>query len=243
MRNLIKDRDFDGAMKIEKDCGVRRGLISIKAIAMTFALMLVLVFVPEIPSNAVGEKAVTVLETLAVKGRAAKTGYSRAQFGQAWADVNRNGCDTRNDILKRDLTNTVFKSGTRDCKVIGGTLLDPYSGKSINFVVSSSPIIDIDHVVALSNAWQTGAFGLSVEVRTALANDPLNLLAVDAKLNRQKGDGDAATWLPPLKSYRCEYVARQIAVKAKYKLWVTSPEKNQMVSILSKCPDQVLPAN
>ena len=126
---------------------------------------------------------------------------------------------------------------------IGGTLLDPYSGKSINFVVSSSPIIDIDHVVALSNAWQTGAFGLSVEVRTALANDPLNLLAVDAKLNRQKGDGDAATWLPPLKSYRCEYVARQIAVKAKYKLWVTSPEKNQMVSILSKCPDQVLPAN
>ena len=114
---------------------------------------------------------------------------------------------------------------------------------SINFVVSSSPIIDIDHVVALSNAWQTGAFGLSVEVRTALANDPLNLLAVDAKLNRQKGDGDAATWLPPLKSYRCEYVARQIAVKAKYKLWVTSPEKNQMVSILSKCPDQVLPDN
>ena len=137
MRNLIKDRDFDGAMKIEKNCGVRRGLISIKTIAMTFALMLVLVFVPEIPSNAVGEKAVDVLETLAVKGRAAKTGYSRAQFGQAWADVNRNGCDTRNDILKRDLTNTVFKSGTRDCKVVGGTLLDPYSGKSINFVVSS----------------------------------------------------------------------------------------------------------
>ena len=218
---------------------MRRGLLSIYAVAISVALIVV----PEMSTYAASQKAVDVLNTLAVKGRAPKTGYERKEFGQAWADVNRNGCDTRNDILKRDLTNTVFKSGTRDCKVIGGTLLDPYSGKSINFVVSSSPIIDIDHVVALSNAWQTGAFGLSVEVRTALANDPLNLLAVDAKLNRQKGDGDAATWLPPLKSYRCEYVARQIAVKAKYKLWVTSPEKNQMVSILSKCPDQVLPAN
>ena len=239
MRNLIKDRDFDGATKMDKDSPMRRGLLSIYAIAISVALIVV----PESSTYAASQKAVDVLNTLAVKGRAPKTGYERKEFGQAWADVNRNGCDTRNDILKRDLTNTVFKSGTRDCKVIGGTLLDPYSGKSINFVVSSSPIIDIDHVVALSNAWQTGAFGLSVEVRTALANDPLNLLAVDAKLNRQKGDGDAATWLPPLKSYRCEYVARQIAVKAKYKLWVTSPEKNQMVSILSKCPDQVLPAN
>jgi hypothetical protein len=236
VRNLIKDTDFVGAMKIDKDCAMRRNKFSIYAIAFVFLLASF-----ETSAQAASTKAIDVLETLNVKGRAPKTGYTRAQFGQAWADVNRNGCDTRNDILKRDLKSPVFKSGTRDCKVIGGTLIDPYSGKSIDFVVSTSPVIDIDHVVALSNAWQTGAFQLSIEMRTSLANDPLNLLAVDSKLNRQKGDGDAATWLPPLKSYRCDYVSRQIAVKAKYGLWVTAPEKNQMKLILGKCPNQLVP--
>ena len=101
--------------------------------------------------------------------------------------------------------------------------------------------VQIDHVVAMSNAWQTGAFKLSLQDRTAFANDPLNLLAVKGRLNSQKGDGDAATWLPPLKSYRCEYVSRQIAVKIKYKLWFTAPEKAAMVRILKSCPEQGLP--
>lgn len=181
--------------------------------------------------------AVEVLSELAVKGRAPKTGYSRDQFGQAWADVDRNGCDTRNDILKRDLTDLVFKAKTKDCLVLSGTLVDRYSGETINFVrgTVTSMEVQIDHVVALSNAWQTGAFKLSVAQRTALANDPLNLFAVKGRLNSQKSDGDAATWLPPLKSFRCAYVAQQIAVKAKYGLWVTPPEKAAMVSILSKC--------
>ena len=181
--------------------------------------------------------AADVLAGLAVKGRAPKTGYSRDQFGQAWADVDRNGCDTRNDILKRDLTDLVFKAGTRDCLVLSGTLVDRYSGETINFVRGNvtSMEVQIDHVVALSNAWQTGAFKLSLAQRTALANDPLNLFAVKGKLNSQKSDGDAATWLPPLKSFRCAYVSQQIAVKAKYGLWVTPPEKAAMVSILSKC--------
>ena len=186
--------------------------------------------------------ASSVLDTLAVKGRAPKTGYDRDQFGQRWADVNRNGCDTRNDILQRDLKNIIFKSGTRDCVVTSGDLMDPYSGKLINFVRgnTSSMEVQIDHVVALSNAWQTGAFKLTLAVRTQLANDPLNLLAVEGRLNSQKGDGDAATWLPPQKSYRCKYVARQIAVKAKYGLWVTPPEKKAMQDILAKCPGQEL---
>lgn len=181
--------------------------------------------------------ATDVLARLAVKGRAPKTGYSRDQFGQVWADIDRNGCDTRNDIMKRDLTDLVFKAGTRDCLVISGTLIDRYSGETINFVRGNgtSMEVQIDHVVALSNAWQTGAFKLSVVQRTALANDPLNLFAVKGKLNSQKSDGDAATWLPPLKSFRCAYVSQQIAVKAKYGLWVTPPEKAAMVSILSKC--------
>jgi hypothetical protein len=189
--------------------------------------------------------ATAVLETLAVKGRAPKTGYSRDQFGPAWTDVNRNGCDTRNDILKRDLTGIVFKVKTRDCVVESGTLQDRYSGETINFVRGniSSMEVQIDHVVALSNAWQTGAFKLSIAQRTALANDPLNLFAVKGRLNSQKGDGDAATWLPPLKSFRCAYVAAQIAVKAKYSLWVTAPEKSVILGILAKCPNQQLPIN
>ena len=101
--------------------------------------------------------------------------------------------------------------------------------------------VQIDHVVALSDAWQKGAQKLSLTSRTAFANDPLNLLAVKGRLNSQKGDGDAATWLPPLKSYRCAYVARQVAVKAKYSLWVTTAEKAAIKSILDKCPGQLLP--
>ena len=187
--------------------------------------------------------ATSVLESLAVKGRAPKTGYSREQFGQAWADVDRNGCDTRNDMLKRDLKEIVYKVKTHNCVVLSGILLDRYSGETINFLRGNvtSMEVQIDHVVALSNAWQTGAFKLSAAQRTALANDPMNLFAVKGRLNSQKGDGDAATWLPPLKSFRCTYVAQQIAVKAKYSLWVTAPEKEAMVRILSACPKQLLP--
>jgi hypothetical protein len=197
-----------------------------------------LVAILNIPNANAAETSVeTLLESLAVKGRAPKTGYARAQFGQTWADVNRNGCDTRNDILQRDLTNLSFRAGTRDCVVESGKLVDPYSGITINFIkgVKSSMEVQIDHVVALSNAWQTGAFKLTIEKRTQFANDPDNLLAVQGRLNSQKGDGDAATWLPPLKSYRCTYVTKQIAVKAKYGLWVTAPEKAAMKSILAKC--------
>jgi hypothetical protein len=187
----------------------------------------------------------SVIQAQVTKGRAAKTGYTRAQFGPAWADVDRNGCDTRNDILKRDLTNEVFKEKTNGCTVLSGTLVDPFSGETINFVrgVTTSSEVQIDHSVALSNAWQTGAFKLTPDQRKAFANDPLNLMAVKGRLNSQKGDGDAATWLPPLKSFRCDYVSRQIAVKIKYKLWFTAPEKEAMIKILKTCPEKALPTN
>jgi len=202
-------------------------------------LSLLLTVIPLQTNAAPLDDALTTLNSLSVKGRAAKTGYTRAQF-PTWSDLDRNGCDTRNEILNRDLTMVSFKAGTRDCKVISGSLIDPYSGKVIVFS-STKSTIDIDHVVALSNAWQTGAAYFDKSKRQLIANDPLNLLAVDYSLNRQKGDGDAATWLPPLKSYRCDYVARQIAVKAKYGLWVTSPEKDAIVKILEKCVGQRLP--
>jgi len=202
-------------------------------------LALLLTYIPNQVNGAPSDDALTVLNSISVKGRAAKTGYTRAQFTH-WSDLDRNGCDARNDTLKRDLTEVIYKAGTRDCKVISGLLLDPYSGKVITFS-STKSTIDIDHVVALSNAWQTGAAYFDKTKRQQIANDPLNLLAVDFSLNRQKGDGDAATWLPPLKSYRCDYVARQIAVKAKYGLWVTQPEKGAIIKLLEKCEGQKLP--
>jgi len=182
--------------------------------------------------------ALEIVTSLQVKGRAPKTGYTREQFGPAWKDVDANGCDTRNDILKRDLKSIAYKGVGEDCVILSGVLTDPYSGETIRFLrgVATSSEIQIDHVVALSNAWQTGAFKLNLAQRTAFANDPSNLLAVKGILNSQKGDGDAATWLPPRKSYRCEYVTKQVMVKAKYGLWLTAPEKAAILKILKSCP-------
>ena len=203
-------------------------------------ITLLLCLLPSSNTQAAPIDALVALNNLEVKGRAPKTGYARSQFPH-WSDPDRNGCDARNDTLKRDLTNITYKAGTRDCKVIAGQLLDPFSGKVITFS-ATKVVIDIDHVVALSNAWQTGAAYFNKNKRSQIANDPLNLLAVDSKLNRQKRDGDAATWLPPSKAFRCEYVARQVAVKAKYGLWVTKPEKVAINKILSTCVGQKLPA-
>ena len=179
---------------------------------------------------------------LEVKGRAPKTGYDRDLFGQAWTDDvtvdgGHNGCDTRNDILGRDLEQIVFKPGSRDCAVQTGTLLDPYTGNTISFVrgEGTSNAVQIDHVVALSDAWQKGAQQLDTATRTNFANDPRNLKAVDGPTNQQKSDGDAATWLPPNKSYRCTYVADQVEVKAAYGLWVTQAEHDAIARVLQDC--------
>jgi hypothetical protein len=183
--------------------------------------------------------ALTAAESLTVKGRAPKTGYSRERFGAAWADTDSNSCDTRDDILKRDLRDVKFSGGT--CKVSYGVLeSDPYSGDEVTYRRGRS-LVDIDHLVALSDAWQKGAKYWNASKRIALANDPLNLLAVGASANRSKGDGDTATWVPP-KAYRCTYVAAQVAVKKKYGLWVTAAEKAAMERALKACPGQKLPS-
>lgn len=175
-----------------------------------------------------------VVLSLEVKGRAPKTGYDRALFGQAWQDVDRNGCDTRNDILRRDLTDLVVKAGTNGCVALSGTLVDPFSGAVIDFARGGSQV-QIDHVVPLMDAWQKGAQAWDAEKRARFANDPANLLAVSTKLNSQKSDGDAATWLPPNKAFRCDYVARQATVKHAYGLWTTQAERDAMVRVLSSC--------
>ena len=186
--------------------------------------------------------ALSALATIPVKDRAPKTGYDRALFGSAWTDdvtvaLGRNGCDTRNDILQRDLIDISLVSVTRDCTVRTGTLNDVYTGRTIFFQrgADTSSAVQIDHVVALSDAWQKGAQQLDEQSRRNLANDPRNLQAVDGPTNQGKRDSDAASWLPPNQAYRCTYVSRQIEVKVAYRLWVTQEEHDAMARVLSTC--------
>ncbi|WP_254301457.1 HNH endonuclease family protein [Rothia kristinae] len=176
------------------------------------------------------------LAAIPVREKAQTPAYRREAFGQAWADTDRNGCDTRNDILARDLTQVSYKNAQR-CAVAGGLLADPYTGRQIAFAAGArSRQVQIDHVVALADAWASGASGWSARQRTEYANDPENLLAVDGPANEDKGAQDAASWLPPQKGYRCAYAARQIRVKAKYGLSVTAPERTALLEVLGDCP-------
>lgn len=179
--------------------------------------------------------ATDVLSQLEVKGRAPKTGYSREQFYTEWPTID--GCNLRQRIIKREFGDTAVLDG---CNVIAGEYDEPYTGQHLAFTERStiSSDIQIDHVVALSDAWQKGAQVLDPDTRYQLATDPLNLLAVDAKANSQKSDGDAATWLPSNKKFRCQYIARQISVKFKYHLWVTTAEHNAIARILDNCPTE-----
>lgn len=224
----------------------RRSLVFTFVASLLTYVIISLAWVSEQPTNQPIQKvnsssspAAIALEELLVKGRAPKTGYARDQFGSSW--LFSAGCDMRNIILNRDLYNVVTDE---KCQVVSGMLNDPYTGKVISFIRggSTSDDVQIDHVVALSDAWQKGAQQLSRKERIALANDPLELLAVDGAANQQKSDGDAATWLPSNKAFRCQYVARQIAVKQKYKLWVTAAEHDAIEGVLEKCPEQKLPS-
>jgi hypothetical protein len=183
--------------------------------------------------------ALAAAEALPVKGRAPKTGYDRDNFGSGWA-TKSTGCDTRETVLRRDISRIKILAGSGGCTVVGGHFLDPYSGISKTVTHNNISSIDIDHVVALSDAWQKGAQSWTAGKRIAFANDLINLLATSESINSAKGDGDTATWLPPRRSFRCHYVARQVSVKTKYGLWVTRAEKDAMKRVLSTCPDQRL---
>jgi hypothetical protein len=211
------------------------------ALVAVFALCGLLV--PMAP-RAVGDASATLgtLNTLEVKGRAPKTGYERDLFGQActddvWVADGHNGCDTRNDVLRRDLVEVVIKPGSNGCTVLSGILNDPYTATTVQFArgPGSSAQVQIDHIVALSNAWQTGAQQWDELTRRNFSNDPRNLQATLGWVNQEKGDGDAATWLPPNTSYRCTFVARIVEVKAAYRLWVTPPERDAIARVLAGC--------
>lgn len=214
-------------------------------VASVVALSTIAVITPTV-SSGIASPAIAAkltakqgLAQLAVKGRAPKTGYARELFSDGWGSIGE--CDLRNYVLRRDLKNITWRD-TPACTVASGTLIDPYTTKTIHFVrgVGSSLAVQIDHVVAVSDAWQKGAQKLSASQRYSFYNDPLNLLAVDGPTNGQKSDSDAASWLPPNKAFRCSYVARQVSVKRKYNLWVTSAEKDAILRVLTVCPNQKL---
>lgn len=184
----------------------------------------------------------TKLADLDIRGRAPMTGYDRDLFGPAWTDtvdvdLGHNGCDTRNDILNRDLTGVDTRPGTRDCLVEKGTLDDPFSGETIRFTrgQSTSSLVQIDHLVPLADAWQKGAQQWDDQTRRNFANDPDNLLAVKGTLNSQKGASDAATWLPPNRAFRCDYAKMIITIKDRYDIWVTQAEAKALSTQLDTC--------
>ncbi|MBF4591584.1 HNH endonuclease family protein [Curtobacterium sp. VKM Ac-1395] len=187
------------------------------------------------PPAAAAAHARELLAALPVKGPAPATGYDRTgDFGSPWLDVDHNGCDTRNDVLARDLTDVV-RSGP--CRVLSGELVSPYTGATIDFVRgnTTSTAVQIDHVVALENVWRTGGQQLTQDERQALANDPVNLFAVDQHSNAQKRSGDAATWLPADTAFRCTYVEHQVAIKTTYRLWVVPAERDAIERVLARC--------
>lgn len=175
------------------------------------------------------------LDQLDVQGRGPRTGYDRELFG--WGDdIDGDGCRARNEVLGRDLDDVKTQPGTHGCVVLSGVLTrSPFSGARVEFDKDTNNSLSIDHVVALSDAWQTGASDWAGRKRVEFANDPLNLLAVEIDLNEDKGDGDAATWLPPDTSQRCAYVSRQVAVKTKYDLWVKPAERKAIARVLGNC--------
>ncbi|EEH64352.1 hypothetical protein HMPREF0044_0089 [Gleimia coleocanis DSM 15436] len=182
--------------------------------------------------------AKTALQQLEIRPRTERAPeYQRNEFGESWADVDGNGCDTRNDILGRDLIEKQYRRGS-NCVVKQGLLEDPYTGEKVAFIrgPQTSEIVQIDHVVALGDAWRSGAYKWDLAKREAFANDPENLLAVVGYVNEDKGRSRADQWLPPQEEYHCAYVARQIKVKAKWQLSIISSEKETFVNVLANCP-------
>ncbi|MCU1569763.1 MAG: endonuclease [Naasia sp.] len=164
-------------------------------------------------------------------------GYERDLFGKGWKDPDRNGCDARNDVLARDLADTTFKGGTHDCVVLTGTLQDPYTGTTIRFQRGNdtSELVQIDHIVPLSWAWQHGAAFWSGDERTQFANDQLNLLAVDGPTNSAKSDSGPADWLPPDADYSCEYAERFTAVLVTYALGIDDADRSALSAVAAQC--------
>jgi hypothetical protein len=156
-------------------------------------------------------------------------------FGPAWADVDRNGCDQRNDVLHRDLTQVQVREGTHDCVVVAGVLDDPYTGQTVPFTKADASEVPIDHVVPLAAAWVQGAAAWPAGEREAFANDLNNLTATTREENSAKGDSTADEWLPSDPTYGCSYATVVVTVKSRYALAVTPAEATALRALLATC--------
>jgi hypothetical protein len=167
-------------------------------------------------------------------------GYNRALFGQAWADVDHNGCDTRNDVLRRDLVDVVTKPGTNRCVVLSGTLHDPYTGRTIAFTrgETTSVAVQIDHRWPLVLAWRHGAASWTDAQREAFANDPAELVAVDGTQNEEKSGSGPAEWMPPNAGDACSYAASFVAVATKWRLSIGTADEHALDRTLTGCMTQ-----
>jgi hypothetical protein len=162
--------------------------------------------------------------------------YRRAAFGSGWGDLDGDRCNTREEIMARDLVDVVAPDG---CNVESGTLHDPYTGRTVRFVEDEDPMaVQVDHVYPLSRAWQMGASDWTPERRLYFANDPRNLLAVDGPTNASKGDSGPGEWVPANRDYACSYARRYIRVATVYDLPVTTADRDSLAALLTTCEDR-----
>jgi hypothetical protein len=197
----------------------------------------------DVPAGTLDPAAASAaLAGLPVAGKTSLDGYERGcgegegcVFGPAWADVDRNGCDQRNDVLHRDLTDIEVREGTQDCVVVAGVLDDPYTGQTVPFEKSTAAEVPIDHVVPLAAAWVQGAADWPAEQRRSFANDLGNLMATTRSENSAKGDSTADEWVPSDPEYGCSYATVVITVKDRYALAVSPAESGTLESLLATC--------
>ncbi|MBD0023914.1 DUF1524 domain-containing protein [Gordonia pseudamarae] len=193
--------------------------------------------------RAADRAAATLARIPTVEYRAGADGsYDRARFGSAWTDAvsvtgGGNGCDTRNDVLTRDLSD-ITTGVTSSCPkaVLSGEFRSPYTGEFIVFSRERAPsAVQIDHIVPLAFAWAMGARGWPAARRYAFANDPANLVAVDARSNQDKSDAEPARWMPPLTGFRCQYSIQFVAVVDAYGLALDLPSRKVLAQVLRGC--------
>jgi len=185
--------------------------------------------VTEATQKFVANDAKSVLATIRVENEY-KTGYRRSLFIH-WSDLDGDGCDTREEVLKRDSTSKPQVDPYR-CYVVAGDWFSKYDGKTL----SDRSDVDIDHVVALKEAWDSGAWSWSESQRKAYANDltdSRSLIAVSDRVNMSKGDKDPSNWIPPLKSYWCTYLGDWISIKARWDLSMDQSEFGRIKNLLS----------
>jgi hypothetical protein len=189
-------------------------------------------------------------QVLVIPARPNPPGYDRdcgpgsgCVFGPEWNDAtsapdSRNGCDTRNDVLRRDLVDTTIDPDTNGCVVLRGVLKDPYTGRDIQFERGwgSSLAVQVDHLIPLAAAWDLGAWQWSPAERATFANDTVHeLLAVDGPTNMSKGDSTPASWLPPNTAFRCEYGVRYLEASMQWKLPITAADAEVLTHVARKC--------